>query len=68
MLIAIVIGTLAAVASAVAAIVSVFNHRKIQEVHILVNNRLDAALEKIGNLEAQIRTGTTNEHSNDRGT
>ena len=51
---AIIIPSLAALG---AAAISLLNRRRIKEVHVLVNNRLDAALEKIGNLEASEPVG-----------
>ena len=54
--------TICAVGSVVSAWATVLNAKKInsaksqiQEVHILVNNRLDTALEKIARLQDQIK-------------
>ena len=41
---------IAASAGTVAALVSYLNHRRITEVHMLVNARLDTALERIAQL------------------
>lgn len=49
------------VASVIAAILGVINHKKIAEVHVLVNNRLDTALSEINDLKSQrdqLRTDT----------
>ena len=50
MLWASVITALAAVA---AAAIGALNHRKIDQVHVLVNSRLDAALLQIEDLKGQ---------------
>lgn len=36
-------------------IAAIFNHKKLQEVHLLVNSRLDKALAKITSLERSLR-------------
>jgi hypothetical protein len=58
---------ISALGSSAAALIGLRNARHItktkenvQEVHVLVNNRLDAALEKIGRLQDQIKE--TNGH------
>lgn len=43
--------TITAVAGAIAAIVSLFNRHKLQAVHILMNSRMDKALNKIDELQ-----------------
>ena len=57
-----VVLTICAVGSVISAWVTILNAHKIkatknqiQEVHVLVNNRLDAALEKIGRLQDQVK-------------
>jgi hypothetical protein len=36
------------------------NHKKIKEVHVLVNNRLDTALETIAGLKADLKSEKEN--------
>ena len=52
---------IAAGASGVAAIIGIANRKKIKEVHVLVNNRLDAALENIGQLQESLRVSVSKE-------
>lgn len=44
---------IAGLSAIVAAIIGIFNHRKLQEIHILVNSRLDQALAEITDLKEQ---------------
>jgi len=55
-----IVGALTAISSSLAAWMGLRNHKKIAEVHILVNNRLDEALLTIKELEkvARQRNGT----------
>jgi hypothetical protein len=46
---------IAGVASVASASVGYVNHRRIREIHVLVNNRLDAALEKIASLQSELK-------------
>jgi hypothetical protein len=48
-------GVLAAVASCTAAWIGVLNRKKIAEVHVLVNDRLDKALAKIDCLQKELQ-------------
>lgn len=52
-MIAIIAASIGGAAAIVAAVVSLHNTRKIEEVHVLVNSRLDAALEQIADLKDQ---------------
>lgn len=47
-----ILNWIAAIGVIVTSLVSIVNHHRIKEVHVLVNNRLDRALEQI-----VIRTG-----------
>ena len=42
-----------AVGAVVAAVLGGVNHRKIMQVHVLVNSRLDQALAKLADLESK---------------
>lgn len=44
---------IAGLSAIIAAIIGIFNHRKLQEIHILVNSRLDQALAEITDLKEQ---------------
>lgn len=48
-----VASTLATVGSTAATIYGYFNKKKINEVHVLVNSRLDATLNEVADLKAQ---------------
>ena len=49
----IVAAVISAVGAITAAIIGAYNHRKLQEIHILVNSRLDQALSEIIDLRQQ---------------
>lgn len=47
-------GVVASVISGAAVVLSAFILRKVQQVHLLVNSRLDSALAEITDLKAEI--------------
>jgi hypothetical protein len=47
------VASISGVAAIIAAALGAVNHVKIGEVHVLVNNRLDSALEQIADLQKQ---------------
>lgn len=49
----VIAAVIAGLSAIVAAIIGIFNHRKLQEIHILVNSRLDQALAEITDLKEQ---------------
>lgn len=49
----IIAAVIAGVCAIAAAIIGVVNHRKLEEIHILVNSRLDEALAEIQDLKNQ---------------
>ena len=52
-----------AVAAVAAAVVGTLNHRKIDQVHVLVNSRLDTALAQIEDLKQQRDIKHDEEHA-----
>lgn len=44
---------IAGIAAVIAAVISGYNHRKLNEIHVLVNSRLDAAIGEIEDLKKQ---------------
>jgi hypothetical protein len=54
------------VAAVTAAATGLANRRKIKEVHVLVNSRLDQALNRIGDLQDQFLDATGKEAKNGR--
>ena len=49
----IVAATITGMSAITAAIIGVWNHKKLQEIHILVNSRLDQALSEINDLKSE---------------
>jgi len=49
----IIAASIGGAAAILAAVLGIINHVKIGEVHVLVNNRLDTALEQIADLQKQ---------------
>ena len=45
----------AGIMSMFAAVYSILTKRKVREIHVLVNSRLDSALSKIGILQLELR-------------
>ena len=61
------IGTVVTAGAAIiAASLGYINHNKIKQVHVLVNSRLDAALEQIGDLKDQRRETQDRQDIRDR--
>ena len=44
---------IAGIAAIVAAVIGIRNHVKLTDIHVLVNSRLDTALEEIKDLKTQ---------------
>ena len=49
----IVAATITGMSAITAAIIGVWNHKKLTEIHILVNSRLDQALSEINDLKSE---------------
>lgn len=49
----VIAAVIAGLSAITAAIIGVFNNRKLKEIHILVNSRLDQALSEINDLRQQ---------------
>jgi hypothetical protein len=62
-LIMVIVGTISSVCATWAAWVGLGNRKKIKEIHVLVNNRLDAALERIAKLQEDLRISKGKERS-----